>query len=219
MKFVILCGGVPPSKALLEREMKEAAQLICCDGAANLLEDYGIAPNLMVGDFDSLGIEKSIVLAKKWGIERIELNPDKDKPDSQVALELVVKAGATKIVLLGALGNRFDHAMANVMMMVISQRQGIETVMYDAQNEVRVCCGLLLLKGKVGDMLSLIPLGVNCVIRVTDGLQYPLYDHEFDMGDNLGISNRFVAEEALVEVAHGWFCVIRSSDEPVAIEA
>ena len=212
MKYLIVCAGEPPSKALLEREMKDTAQLISCDGAADVLERYGFVPNLMVGDFDSLGLERSVLLQKKWGAERIELNPDKDKPDSQVALELAVAAGASKIVILGALGRRFDHALGNVLMMIPPQRQGVEMVMYDEQNEVRVCCGLLVLKGQVGDTLSLIPLGVNCMIRCTDGLHYPLYDHEFDLGDNLGISNRFVAEEALVEVAHGWFCVIRSKD-------
>lgn len=213
MKYLIVCNGDAPSKALLQREMATADRVMSCDGGAETLARYGWKADGMVGDFDSLGRRRADELAALWQCEMMVLDEDKDQTDTQVAIELAIGAGAKEIVLLGALGGRFDHALGNALLLIKCERAGVKAVIYDEQNEIRVTCTVLILPGKVGDMLSVLPLGVNARIRCTDGLAYPLYDRDLDLGDTLTLSNRYDAEEALIDVAHGWVCVIRSHDE------
>jgi thiamine pyrophosphokinase len=212
MKYVVVCNGEAPSLALLQREMANADQVIACDGGAETLAKYDLCADLMVGDFDSLGQQRANELAAAWQCEMVTLEVKKDKTDTQVAVELAMAAGAKEMVLLGALGGRFDHALGNAWLLVQCERMGVKAVIYDEQNEIRVTCTVLILPGKVGDMLSILPMGVNSRIRCTDGLAYPIYDRDLNMGDTLTLSNRYDAEEALIDVAHGWVCVIRSHD-------
>lgn len=212
MKFVIICNGDEPTEALLRKECEDADQIICCDGGANVAEKYAIIPNLMVGDFDSLGEERARNLQREWQCEQMQLPIKKDKTDTQVAVELAMTAGAKSIVLLGALGGRFDHALANVLLLIKCEQQGVEAKILDEKNEIYVTCRVKVLDGNVGDHLSILPLGVNSCVRCTDGLAYPLYDHDLDIGDTLSMSNEYDANEALIEVSKGWVCIMRSRD-------
>lgn len=212
MKFVILCNGTMPSGSLIYRECERADQIIACDGGIAMAKKYGLKPDLLVGDFDSFAKEEAVQLQKEWNCELLEFNTDKDETDTQIGVDLAIQAGATEIVLLGATGTRFDHTLGNVSLLVRCERQGISAVMKDDHNEIYATCTLKMIAGEIGDMLSIIPLGINAVIYCTDGLRYPLYDQELDLGDTRPISNEFNAKEALIEMKHGWVCIVHAKE-------
>lgn len=214
MKAVIVCNGEAPSEAMVYEAISEADVVLCCDGAADMLALCGARADVLVGDFDSLGKARAVQLAGMWNCDVIPLDEHKNKTDAHVAIEAAVERGATEIVLLGALGKRFDHAFANVSLLVFCTHKNVSAVIRDRYCDVYVTCRTMVLPGKPGDLLSILPLGVNSRIRTTNGLAYPLYDHDLILGDSLGVSNVYDADEALVDVASGWVAIVRSWDEP-----
>lgn len=213
-RALILCHGEPPSAQLLRQEADAADVVFCCDGAAEYAWQAGIAVDLLIGDFDSLGQARSKELAAAWGCERMEWPERKDRTDSQLAADIAMADGCKDLVFLGGLGGRFDHAMANATMMAYCKLNGAEAVVKDAQNVIYATCTHLFVPGRVGDFLSVIPLGVNVQVRTTLGLEYPMYDRDLQLGDSYSVSNRFTEEQAYVELAHGWALVIHSWDLP-----
>lgn len=212
MDAIVISNGEAPSKALIESYLSENPMLICCDGAANLLEQYQLTPHMMIGDFDSLGIKRANELREKWQCEFIELPVEKDETDTQSALDYAIRAGAKNIALLGGYGKRFDHAIANALLLVHCKLKGANVEMIDEKNTTIVSCSVSLIDTQIGENFSIVPLSVNTRIRCTDGLKYPLYDQDLPLGSTRGISNIAIANRILVDVADGWVCLIRSQD-------
>ena len=53
-KTVILANGEFPTHEIPLQILNEADFIICCDGASQNLLDYGLKPNLIIGDLDSV---------------------------------------------------------------------------------------------------------------------------------------------------------------------
>lgn len=214
MRALILCNGTPPSSELLKKcsAPSEVDLIVCCDGAANYAQSYGLRPDALIGDFDSLGSHRAHQLVELWNCDIVELPVKKDVTDAHYATEYAIERGAKELCFLGALGGRFDQALSNVFLLVLCSRLGARGVILDEQNEMRICCTSIFCQGRVGDTLSLIPLGINVRIRCTDGLEYPLYDAYLPLSGTLGVSNVFVKEEAYIEVADGWVLIVQSHD-------
>ncbi len=212
-RALVLCNGELPSKALLDAESERADIVLCCDGAAEYALAMGLKVDYLIGDFDSLGAQRSEELAAQLHCERLQWPEKKDCTDSQLAADLAWKLGCRELVFLGALGKRFDHALANAMLLIYCKQRGMDACVVDERNIVRACCTHLFIHGKKGDYLSIVPIGVNVQICTTLGLEYPMYDRALQIGDSYSISNRFTEEQAYVEVAHGWVLVIQSWDE------
>ena len=215
MKGVVLCNGTAPSEELLKRELSDAEFVVCADGAAEYAVRYGVKADLFVGDLDSL---KKKELAQQLGCETVLLPEDKDMTDGEIAARLAAERGCDRIVLLGATGGRLDHFLGNIQVLIALRQLGVLGCIADEQNRIYVTCTRMEFDGKLGDFLSLIPIGVNVRIRATGGLLYPLIQHELPLATALGISNRFSCEHASVEVADGWVVVVLSSDTVVCGE-
>lgn len=210
MHALILCNGQPPSVELLE-ECAEAADLvICCDGAAEYTLQMGVRIDVLAGDFDSLGKDRAEEVRKMTGCEFLEFPIRKDQTDAQIAMEYAIERGAKQLTILGALGMRFDHALSNVMLLIHAAKLGTQAVVRDEMHQIYATCTNVAVEGKIGDSLSVIPLGINSRIRLTSGLEYTMYDTDLMLGDTLSMSNRFDRETAYVEVADGWILVIKT---------
>lgn len=77
MKAIIIAGGKAPSKELLKEEMKDYSYIICADSGANCLYEYGITPDFILGDMDSIDKKLFLILKKReyiWtNIQRIKI--------------------------------------------------------------------------------------------------------------------------------------------------
>ena len=165
--------------------------------------DCGVVPDVFVGDFDS--VLKEEVKAK----EIISLNPVKDKTDTQEAIDYAVSHGAKFITILGALGNRFDHALANVHLLKYAHNQGIKAEIMDTDTYIKLVSDELCIKKQDGFCISLLPL-TDCLGVSVTGVFYPLDNAEMCVGDPYGISNEFLDDFAKVSVISGDLLVILS---------
>lgn len=111
-RTVILANGALPTERHALEFLRQAEQIICCDGAVSKLVEAGFEPTAIVGDFDSMREED----LQKW---QHCLYPDKSEEynDLQKALKYCLANQLDHIVLLGCNGLRDDHFFANLSIM------------------------------------------------------------------------------------------------------
>ena len=133
-----------------------------------------------------------------------------DLPDEQI--DAVIKgimaklkvddlAGKAKGVL-GALGGRLDHALANLMLLVRAACKGASAQILDGGVRIIRVDGAYTLEGAKGHTVSLLPLGAAHGVTL-EGFFYPLEDHTLTCEHPLGVSNVVTADTASVSVREG----------------
>lgn len=213
MRVVVVASG---SMSEADARWLEAADLvIAADGGAGSLDRRGLRPDLLVGDLDS--IEPALVTRLERAGVRVERHPtDKEATDTELALAAARAAGATQIVLLGALGgHRIDHGLANLLLLADPSLDGFEIRVVSGPTTVRLVLGStsMTLDGADGDLVSLLPIGGDAAGVTTDGLRWPLHGATLPMGASRGISNEIIDAPASVSLDDGILLVVETATQ------
>ena len=123
-KCVIIGGAKITRLDRIKQYINNDDFVIACDSGINNSKLLGVLPNLIVGDFDS----SDKPLTK---IETITLPREKDDTDSIYAIKEAIKRGFKQIVLLGTVGERLDHSLANVYALKLMADEGVEGAIID----------------------------------------------------------------------------------------
>ncbi len=188
--------------------------IIAVDRGLEVLYELDIMPNHVVGDFDSVNIEILQFYQNNSQIIFHKYNPEKDNTDTDIALKLAIELNSSNITIMGALGKRMDHALANVHILKDALEVGIPCKILDAHNKIYlVKDNITLVKNKTyGKYISFIPLTTTVEGITLEGFKYPLNNASLSIGLSLGISNEIVEEVATVELKQGILIVIESRD-------
>lgn len=210
MRAVLFAAGAVHH---LERVRQLAGQpdlVICADGGLRHAVALGLTPDLLVGDFDSL--EPALLAnAQRNGLPILRLPVEKDKTDSQVALEEAVRRGADEVLLVGGSGSRLDHTLSNLLLL---PGIPVPVTLTDGLNIARLLRPgqSLQVQAQPGAYLSLVPLSPVVTGVCVDGVHWPLTNATLRWGDSLGISNRITAGLAAVSAAEGFLLVVQAWD-------
>lgn len=200
MRVLIVLGGDAPGSELLERCMRASDLTIAADRGLCAFAGTRLMPDLLLGDMDSVPAD---VLARYEGrVPTRRLGCIKDDTDGVDALDYAIEQGAREITLLGALGGRLDHALANLMLLVRASRRGVRAQIVDERVRIIRVDGEEVVRDAVGDTLSLLPLGEARGVTLT-GFFYPLSDHTLKSDHPLGVSNVITEREARICVREG----------------
>lgn len=112
MQTIILADGAFPKNENLLRLLREADRVICCDGAAQKLLDFGREPDAIVGDMDSLTDQLKLRFE-----DRIFPSSDQETNDLTKAVEFCIGKNYHDIAILGATGLREDHTLGNISLL------------------------------------------------------------------------------------------------------
>ncbi len=209
MVFVI-SNGVMGDTGFLAEEIGRAGDpvLICADGAAERMREIGRVPALIVGDMDSVD-EATLAYFEAKGSRIIRYATNKDETDTQLALELAFEMDPEGIRVFGALGRRIDHALANISLLVMCAKRGVDTKIVDRECELFVVDGSCVIDGREGETVSLLPLSSDVRGITLDGFEYPLSGGAMEIGVPYGISNRLAGARGKISVESGYLLVIR----------
>jgi len=211
MKGVVISSGKVASKSFYDEHIKDADFIICCDGGANIAYKYGFVPNLIIGDFDS--VDKEVLeYFKINGIQIMEFPCEKDKTDTQIAIEYLAENGFDEVVMLSCTGKRLDHVLANISLLYYLVEHDIKGAIVDENNIIMMTRKKIKIHGKKGHLLSLLPYTQTVSGICTKGLYYSLEDGVMEFGNPYGVSNVIIEDEAIVEVKDGVLLVILSND-------
>lgn len=175
--------------------------VIGVDGGTRHIATFGLSPQIIIGDMDSL---PSHVLNDylTQGALIMRHRPEKDETDFELSLDLAVGKGCSDIIVYGALGGRTDHMLANILApLAFLDKSDIRLV--HGLEEIRYITSRTLVKGKIGDVLSLLPVSGDVTGVKTTGLRYPLQTETLTFGKSRGISNVLTGSKAMVTVASG----------------
>ena len=201
MRALIVLGGDAPDKLLLLSCAGYADLKIAVDKGLEAFEGTGVTPNLLVGDMDSVSPEALARVTQTTQVER--LPAQKDDTDGVYALDTAIARGADRITILGALGGRMDHALANLMLLARAHEKGAYAEILDAQMRIVRIDGEIELTGAKGDTFSLLPLGTATGVTIS-GCQYHAEEPLTLTGSYpLGVSNVVSEDEAKVAVESG----------------
>ena len=130
MHAVIFLGGaafcLPDT---VREELFPADMVIAADRGWDNAIANGVTPDLLVGDMDSIDKVPS-------GIETIRVPSVKNDADGQLAVELALARGASRITLFGQFSGRLDHTLSALFMLDALKKQGVDAEMIDDRNRV-----------------------------------------------------------------------------------
>jgi thiamine pyrophosphokinase len=111
-RIVILANGKFPEHEIPLGYLRNAERIICCDGAADSLLQFGLEPEAIIGDIDSLTPE----IIRKFH-DRLFRDDDQEINDLTKAVKWCKDRGYDDIVILGATGKREDHTIGNISLL------------------------------------------------------------------------------------------------------
>jgi thiamine pyrophosphokinase len=139
---ILVGDGDVPALAALDEAWPgwdaDAALVVAADGGATKAMAAGLAPDLVVGDGDSLG-PAGLASVREAGIPIEPAAEAKDESDLELAVLAALARGATRFTILGALGGpRFDHALANAWLLALPALAGRPAILLDGATRVRL---------------------------------------------------------------------------------
>jgi len=212
-----IVAGSPTGQPPADLQPAPDDRVIAADYGAHHALAWGWPIHLLVGDLDSLPGSDARALADA-GVPIIIAATAKDETDLELALAHAVAEGAREIVICAALGGRIDHMLANVLLLARPDLTGLDVVIAEGSQTLRVLRGngadrplaILALTGAAGDLLSLLPIGGDARGVTTQGLAYPLRDEALCPGQARGVSNLFEGPTAYVALREGLLLVIHT---------
>jgi thiamine pyrophosphokinase len=200
--FLIVSGGDAPDSELLKDRAARARRIIAADKGAQYCLDAGVMPDIVVGDMDSIA-SRSLEQLRKQDVRLVEHSADKDQTDTQLALDLAVLGGADKVEMLAALGDRFDHSLANVHLLYYGLSRGVPAEILTASQRIFLVDKEFLVHGSKGLTISLLPLTTKVEGIYLSGFRYDLENASMEIGNPYGISNIITSDESRIRIGGG----------------
>lgn len=188
---VIFCAGE------FHRLMEQISGLcIAADGGLRHVEALGLIPDVILGDFDSLGY-----VPQKANVFPVE----KDDTDAMLAVKKGLALGYQEFFLYGCLeGSRLDHTIATFQTLQYLVSCGGTGYAVGKDYIVSVLeNGTLEFKPECTGILSVFCMGKPAEGVTLEGLQYPLQNGILTAEHPLGVSNHFLGKTATVSVKQG----------------
>ncbi len=208
MKRCVIVGGAPIKKYdEIKEYLSREDYFIFCDCGLSHSEFLGVKPNLIIGDFDSYKQPQS-------EIETIVLPREKDDTDTVFAVKEALLRGFESFLLIGVIGNRFDHTLGNISILNMLSNKGKKAKIIDDFSEIELISHE---KATISDRypyFSLLSIdgeshGVNIL-----NAKYPLKNATISPTYQYGISNEVIkGKEAVVTVKSGKLLIIKIRHE------
>ncbi|WP_454969703.1 thiamine diphosphokinase [Eubacterium sp.] len=208
-KCTIISGAPDNDIDFLKENIDAQSFIICADSGYKNCLKAGLAPNLIIGDFDS---------SKKPDIdcEIISLKAEKAFTDTFHCVMEAVERGYNEIRIFCAIGSRLDHTYSNILSLDYCQKHGVKCSIQNRKNKLSLING----KGIVNkdyDNFSLFAYLSECKGVRIKGAYYTagFYDKEtldIKPSDQFAQSN-FVSEDyAEISLDEGTLLLIESND-------
>ncbi len=203
-RCVLVLGGEIRDYNKVKNLLEEGDWFIFCDSGLYHEEKLGVRADLAIGDFDSH--------PRPDGIETIILPREKDDTDSYAGVKEGVKRGFTDFLILGAMGGRIDHTLANIYLLDYLDSRSCTGTIADGDTLIRLVSGeeARVRKGKrYFSLLSLFGRAEGVNIR---GAKYNLDDGVIEPSYQYGVSNEVDSDEATVSVKKGRLLLVETGD-------
>ncbi|MBQ7506939.1 MAG: thiamine diphosphokinase [Lachnospiraceae bacterium] len=202
-RCVIVGGADIANYEYLRQELRINDFLIYCDSGLKHLERLKADPDLIVGDFDS---HENPHLP----VETIVLPREKDDTDTVFAAREGIRRGYAEFLLIGVVGERLDHTLGNVSILLLLDKQGKHGRIIDNYSEMELVGEAPVQIDGQYPFFSLLNISGEARKITVTGAKYPLSDAEITPEYAYGVSNEVLpGETAEVVVRNGRLLLIK----------
>ncbi|MEN8075465.1 thiamine diphosphokinase [Clostridioides difficile] len=212
MKCLIVAGGVKPKDEIIKKYANQCELIIGVDKGCNYLFEMGINPNYIVGDFDS---SKKDIIEKlvEHGAIKYQYQCEKNFTDSEEAFELAISKEPEEIIFLGSTGQRFDHTLGNLGLLLKALKLNTKAKIVDDKNEMfLVNSNTTINRNNYYKYISFLAYNATVKEFTIKNAKYNLDRYTLEIGDSRTVSNEFLNEEIYIEISNGNILVILSRD-------
>lgn len=181
--------------------------VFAADNGWRLAAALGVAIDCLVGDFDSGECPEDEIAARVVTLPTI-----KDETDTFAAVQLAQREGYTDFLLLGGLGGRFDHTLANLATLQYIVKSGGTAAMADGVNEVYMTVPSTFTISPRKGYFSLLPYGGEVEAVSVSGAFYDVKGITLTTDVPLGVSNAFCGKEVTITYKRGNLLLVFSKD-------
>jgi thiamine pyrophosphokinase len=169
LRALLICNGEQPTRSIARRLARKSHIIVAADGGANGARAFGITPDLIIGDMDSI----TPATRRFFRTTTLIRVARQDNTDMEKALDYIASASlAREVMVIGATGRRIDHTLGNLAVLG-SYRDRLRVIACgDGWHAFPVKSGEKV-PASIGTTVSLIPFG-DCQGVTLNGLKYPL---------------------------------------------
>lgn len=202
-RCVIIGGAGIHNYEQIRGRLRENDFAVYCDCGLRHAERLGLRPSLIVGDFDSHPRPDTEV-------ETIVLPREKDDTDSVFAVKEALRRGYEDFLLIGMIGERFDHSFGNVSLLLFLDSLGKKAKILDDYSEMEIVSRQTAEMDGSCAYFSLLNISGTARGITIRGAKYPLSGGEITSEYQYGISNEVLpGETATVSVGEGRLLLVR----------
>ena len=204
---VVFAGGDPPLPEAMVG-VAPAQRVIAADSGMDHALSLGARVDVLVGDLDSISAEGRRQ-AEASGVRIVEHPAVKDATDLELALGLALDERPQRVTVVGGHGGRVDHLLANVSLLASPMLAGVEVRAVLGPALVTIVRSAAALRGRPGELVSLLPTHGPAIGVTTEGLRYPLDAEDLPAGSPRGVSNVLLGSDATVTLRSGTLVAVQ----------
>ena len=186
--------------------LRQDDYVIYCDCGLRHMDGLGAEPDLIVGDFDSYS-------NPEMGTVTIVLPCEKDDTDTVFAVKEAIKRGFEDFLLVGVVGERLDHTLGNVSILLMLDSEGKVGTIIDDYSEMEIVSDRCEMPCIIDDSyvyFSLINISGTARGVTIRGAKYPLENAEITCEYQYGVSNEVLLGcTAEVSVGEGRLLLVK----------
>ena len=205
-RCVIIGGASIGDYGTVSAKLRQDDYMIYCDCGLRHMDGLGAEPDLIVGDFDSYS-------NPEFDTETIVLPCEKDDTDTVFAVKEALRRGFEDFLLIGVVGERLDHTLGNVSILLMLDSEGKVGTIIDDYSEMEIVSDRCEMPCVIDDSyvyFSLINISGTARGVTIRGAKYPLENAEITCEYQYGVSNEVLPGcTAEVSVGEGRLLLVK----------
>ncbi|GAB4500380.1 MAG: thiamine diphosphokinase [Anaerolineales bacterium] len=209
MRIVIFANGNLPNLEKARTLIRPDDFILCADGGTRHALALELTPNMVIGDLDSVTKEERRKM-KELDVKIIQYPVDKNETDLELAIDHALTLHPDQILILAALGGRMDQTLANIALLSDLRHSTFDIRITDGVEEIFFCRDQAQVRGRSGDIVSLIPWQGEVTGVFTENLRWHLRHETLYPDKTRGVSNEMTADVATITIKSGLLLVVHS---------
>lgn len=204
MRRCVIIGGAGIERYdIVRARLRDDDYFVFCDSGLRHAEGLGASPDLIVGDFDSHE-------NPHMDVETIVLPREKDDTDTFFAAKEMLSHGFEEFLLVGVIGARLDHTLANLSILLMLDTAGKSAKAVDDYSEMEIVSSGPAFIEDTYSFFSLLNITGEAEGVTIENAKYPLENAAIECDYQYAVSNEVLpGKVARVSVAKGRLLLIK----------
>lgn len=201
--IVILNGNLSTQYDEYKKRVKNRPFIVTCNGGYLNSIKLNIEPDLIIGDLDSINeieFKNKIIFPK-----------EKDKSDSELAVDYLIERGFKEIEFWGAIGERIDHTLFNISLLIKIHKEGGKGLIFHPPCFIFIINKYYKFQKRNCGIVSFYPLTFEIKNLKIKNFKYELDSKNIYLGSSITLSNEFIGKEGEVQFDEGLLLAISES--------